>query len=348
MDELKQTIDDPEKNQKPKNSKKGFVAGLLVLVLAGGGGYYVYDQTKRSEANQAAVDSLALSVVKETLDYADTEPVNTLTLIKANGDVSADVEKIDVRKVGKTTVVYTVETLDSYGATATKTFEQEFEVVDNAAPVIELSDEEVSFYTGSSFAASDYITSVKDPVDGDLAEIGIDAEKPKDKGWYTITSDVATDTAGNYTVKIHAEDKNGNKTDKEFAVMVSEKPVSATTTYNNTANTYAAPNNYSGYSGGYNDYSGYSDNSGYSGGGGYSDSGGSSYVAETPTETYTEPAPPAVDYSIPAGSFASYDEANSWGMSQVMGDAVPGAWGYYVDAYTTAAGVPYYVVTFKY
>ena len=54
-------------------------------------------------------------------------------------------------KSGKTTVVYTVETLDSYGATASKTFEQEFEVVDKAAPVIELTNEEVSFYTGLSF-----------------------------------------------------------------------------------------------------------------------------------------------------------------------------------------------------
>ena len=342
MDELKQMIDDSEKKQNPKNSKKGLIAGMLVLIMVGGGGYYAYDQAKRSEANQAAVDSLTLSVVKETLDYADADPVNTLTLIKANGDVSADVEEIDVRNVGKTTVVYTVETLDSYGATASKTFEQEFEVVDKAAPVIELTNEEVSFYTGSSFSEDDYIASVKDPVDGDLAEIGTDAEKPKDKGWYTITSNVTTDTAGNYTVKIHAEDKNGNKADKEFAVTVSEKPAAVTPTYSNAADTYAAANNYSGYSSGYNDYSG------YSGGGSssYSDSGGSSYVAETPTETYVEPAPPAVDYSIPTGSFASYDEAMNWGMNQWMSGARADANGFDVDGYYTAAGGPYYVVTF--
>ena len=55
MDELKQTIDDPEKKQNPKNSKKGLVAGMLVLIMVGGGGYYAYDQAKRAEANQAAV-----------------------------------------------------------------------------------------------------------------------------------------------------------------------------------------------------------------------------------------------------------------------------------------------------
>ena len=325
-----------------KRGKKGWIAMITALVVAGGG-YYAYDQAKRNAAHQEALDKIELSIVKETLDYADSDPVDTLTLVKATGDVKADVDKIDVRKVGSTKVVYTVEVLDSYGAAASKTFEHEFEVIDKEAPVIELSEDEVSFYAGDGFNESDYISSVKDPVDGDLSAVGSDEKKPTDKGWYSITSDVVADTPGNYTVKIHAEDKNGNKADKEFAVTVNERPVAATPTYDN-ATTYSAASDYAGYSSGYNDYSGYSGD----GGTGYSDPGGNSYVAETPSVTYVEPAAPAVDYSIPAGSFASYEEANSWGMSQVMGDAVPGAWGYYVDGYTTAAGVPYYVVTFKY
>lgn len=323
-----------------KRGKKRWIAMIAALVIAGGG-YYAYDQAKRNEAHQAALDKIELSVVKETLDYADSDPVDTLTLVKATGEVKADVDKIDVRKVGSTKVVYTVEVLDSYGAAASKTFEHEFEVIDKEAPIIELSEDEVSFYAGDGFNESDYISSVKDPVDGDLSAVGSDEEKPTDKGWYSIVSDVAADTPGNYTVKIHAEDKNGNKADKEFAVTVNERPVAATPTYDN-ATTYSAVSNYSGYSGGYNDYSGYSGD----GGSGYSDSVGNSYVAETPAASYVESAPPAIDYSIPAGTFATYDEAMNWGMSQIISWDNTDKTGFNVDGYSTAAGVEYYVVTF--
>lgn len=325
-----------------KKGKNGWIAMITALVVVGGV-YYAYDQAKRNEAHQEAWDMIELSVVKEVLDYADSDPVDTLTLVKATGDIKADVDKIDVRKVGNTKVVYTVEVLDSYGTAASKTFEHEFKVIDKEAPVIELSEDEVSFYAGDGFNESDYISSVKDPVDGDLSSVGSDEEKPTDKGWYSITSDVALDTPGNYTVKIHAEDKNGNKADKEFAVTVNERPVAATPTYDN-ATTYSAASDYSGYSSGYNDYSGYSGD----GGSGYSDPGGNSYVAETPSETYVEPAAPAVDYSIPSGSFSSYGEANNWAMGQLSSSGVENAWGYDIDGYTTPAGVPYYIVSFKY
>ena len=329
--------------EKKSNKKKGLIIGLIVLLLAGCIGYFAYDQSKRNAAHQEALDKIELTVAKNTLEYADSDPVETVTLVKTNGDVTADVAKIDVRKVGKTTVVYTVETADTYGKIASKTFEEKIEVIDTKAPVIELSDEEVSFYEGDDFTAKDHIASVKDPVDGDLELFEGDGETPKDKGWYTITSDVASDTAGTYIVKIHAEDKNGNKTDKEFVVTVNERPAEPEPNnadgyeggsysdygYYDTSSGYSDP----GYSGGYNDYSGYSS-------GGYSDSGSSSY--------YEEPAAPqpVVDYSIPPGTFASYEEACAYGESQW--NAVHEIRGYSVNNGYTAAGVEYWIVTFNY
>lgn len=335
VDAEKKTESESSLAQKPSYNKKSLLAGLAIIVLAGCG-YFVFDQAKRNEAYQNALESISLSVLKETLDYADSDPVETLTLISANGDVTADVKKIQVNRVGKTTVVYTVEVLDSYGRAVSKEFEQEFEVVDNVAPEIELSDEEVSIYAGEGFKAEDCIMSVKDPVDGEIVQILAEEEKPADKGWYDIESNVDSDTPGNYTVKIHAEDKNGNKTDKSIAVTVNERPVAATPVYNNST-TYAAGNSYSGgYS---NTYSDYSNNE-------------NSYVAEAPavpsapTETYVEPSVPAIDYSIPAGSFSSYDAAMNWAMGQLTSWDNTDKSGFNIDAGYTAAGVEYWVVSF--
>lgn len=335
-------------NPNPKKGKKGWIAGLAALIIAGSG-YYAYDQAKRNEAHQEALDKIELFVVKETLDYADSDPVNTLTLIKATGNVTADVDGIDVRKVGNTKVVYTVEVLDSYGTAASKTFEHEFEVVDKVAPVIDLSKEEVSIYVGDKFSESDYISSVKDPVDGDLVFADSEEERPTDKGWYSITSDVAADTPGNYTVKVHAEDINGNKTDKEFSVTVSKRPVVATAPTNKKkTSTNAVTYDYSAYSGGGDSY--------YSGGNNYVASAPAASAPSTQEENYTAPSAPVIDTSIPSGTFPSYAEARTWANAQL--DADIEAWyagtlsnprlGYYADAYYTEAGIEYWVVTFYY
>ena len=353
----------PVKEKKNKK-KKGFIICLIFLLLAGCIGYFAYDQSKRNAAYQEALDKIELTVTKNTLEYADSDPVDPVTLVKSNGDVTADVAKIDVREIGKTKVVYTVETTDNYGKVATKTFDEEIEVIDTKAPVIELSDEEVSFYEGDDFTAKDHIASVKDPVDGDLELFESDGEPPTNKGWYTITSDVANDTAGSYTVKIHAEDKNGNKTDSEYAVTVNERPVAAEPSGNDAVYD-AAPYSNASYSDSYSggEYS-YTDNSGAGYTDNSSDYSDTSYVEPAPEpspDPAPEPAPdsvvepepePVIDYSIPPGTFASVQEAYAYGEEKVIMDHRNGVenppYGYYVDGYQTPAGVWYYVLTFKY
>ena len=350
------TFENKPVKEKKNTKKKYFILGLAAALLLACIGYFAYDQSKRNAAHQEALDKIEFTVTKNSLEYADSAPVDTVTLVRTNGDVTADVAKIDVRKVGKTKVVYTVETTDNYGKIAAKTFDEEIEVIDTKAPVIELSDEEVSFYEGDDFTAKDHITAVKDPVDGDLELFESEGEPPADKGWYTITSDVASNTAGSYTVKIHAEDKNGNKTDSEYAVTVNERPVAAEPSGNDAVYD-AAPYSNAGYSESYSGggYS-YTDNSGA----GYTDNSGG--YSETP---YVEPAPepvpepvvvpepePVIDYSIPPGTFANYDELREWASAEIYSDFINRVEnprrGYYADRYWTPAGVEYWTVTFKY
>ena len=92
------------------------------------------------------------------------------------------------------------------------------EVKDSEPPIILIKEDIIELRVNDSFDPSSNITSVSDPVDGDLQRQE-EGEEPE-KGHYLIVSDVDTSKAGTYTVRILAADANGNSAQQEYTVEV--------------------------------------------------------------------------------------------------------------------------------
>ncbi len=140
--------------------------------------------------------------------------VDPLTYVSnTDGTVTCDPSEIDSTKLGSVTVTYTVT--DSDGNT--KDFTREYNVVDTDSPIITLKSKDVTIQKGASFDPTSNIESVVDKVDGGLTLANEATFKS-----YTITSNVDTDTIGDYTVSISAIDSNGNETTDSYSVSVVE------------------------------------------------------------------------------------------------------------------------------
>lgn len=118
-----------------------------------------------------------------------------------------------------------------------KEFEKEIEIKDTKIPEIVLKKESVKFTAGDKFDPLSNVESVKDPVDGDIMRT--DDETIKKDGFF-IAHDVQAEESGEYKVKVTAFDKNGNKAEKEYNVIVDEKAEEPNE--NQGANTSPIPN----------------------------------------------------------------------------------------------------------
>ncbi len=275
-----------------KFGKKEWIAiSVAAVVVAGGSGYGIYayqaDQAQRTSAKKEALEALNLQLQKDkgVMEYSKDVPVDALTLVTAtNGEkaddslvVTANPSTVDPSKIGNTDIVYTVKDKDSFGVEVSKDFNCTITVKDTKNPVITVNQDTYSLTVGDSFDPATVVQSVKDDVDGDITK----TDKAPDKneaGYYTITSDVDTATAGNYKITVDAVDKNGNKASKDVTVTVAEKKV-----------VQAAASNDGGYSYSGNDNSGYN-NSGSGNTATYS-GGSSSNSSSSNTGGSSEPAP---------------------------------------------------------
>lgn len=104
-----------------------------------------------------------------------------------------------------------------------KTFEYEVEIKDTQMPTIELNKETDEIEYNGKYDALDYISSVKDPVDGNIEYKAETDVKDDDNMYYTYHSDVDLKKAGDYTIHYTAIDKNMNKTEKEVVITVHEE-----------------------------------------------------------------------------------------------------------------------------
>ena len=104
-----------------------------------------------------------------------------------------------------------------------KSYEETFEVevIDELAPVITLSNEEIEIEQNSDFNAESYIVSVTDNYD----ELTIDNVQ--------IESNVNTKEVGDYTVTYTLNDRSKNKTSSSLIVHVTKKEEDKTNTGNN-------------------------------------------------------------------------------------------------------------------
>ena len=182
----------------------------VIVIAAIGGGYMVYN------SNKVNID---YSLNNHVVEYgSDQSQVDWLKLSTTNGN-KVTVAKFDTKKIGEIEVAFTVCLDDTC-----KEFPQKLEIKDTKSPVIELKKEKVEITEGDKFDPLSNIASVKDVIDGDIKKSD---DKKLTKNGYLIDSNVDTKKAGSYKVKIIAYDVNGNKTEKEYAVTVKEKPEEA-------------------------------------------------------------------------------------------------------------------------
>lgn len=185
---------------------------------------------QRHRAYQKAYDALTLKVNKDMTEVEYGNDYDQSKLIISSTGKASTKDKVDTFKTGKQKLTYTVSDNN-----VTRDYDVTVEVKDTQPPVIQLKEDTVVLTTGESFGPSSDIVSVNDPVDGDLA-----FSDTLNNGTYTIESDIDTDTAGSYTVTVHAKDKNGNQSDASYAVTVIDPAASAYPYYikvNRAANT---------------------------------------------------------------------------------------------------------------
>lgn len=193
-----------------KNRKVQLGVTGVVLVAVIGGGYAYY------ESNKVSID---YTLNNNVVEYgSDQEKIDWLKQSTTNGN-KVTVAKFDTKKIGEIEVAFTVCLDDTC-----KEFPQKLEIKDTKSPVIELKKEKVEITEGDKFDPVSNIASVKDVIDGDIKKSD---DKKLTKNGYLIDSNVDTKKAGSYKVKIIAYDVNGNKTEKEYAVTVKEKPEEA-------------------------------------------------------------------------------------------------------------------------
>lgn len=161
--------------------------------------------------------SAALHVdVKEkiVLEYGDVTKLENFTDQK--GVSVKEVKNFDGKKLGEQniTVVFVNDDGKESSEDITVT------VKDTKLPEIVLHKETVEITEGDAFDGKANVSSVKDPVDGDLP---FSDKKVLNKNGYVLNGNVDVHKPGEYKVSVIAFDKNGNKAMKEFRVKVKEK-----------------------------------------------------------------------------------------------------------------------------
>lgn len=187
------------------------------------------DAFKSSNSSAASTAASDVDITRTTayLEYSNkkTDPVK---LVKVSDDAAkvSTSDEIDLTKVGVQKVKYKVELGD-----ASAEQQVEFTVRDTKGPTIDFSDSNPSIDKGGSFDPQSCISSVADPIDGDLQRVDAEPE-PKgskvgyeqfyDSGWYIVDGTVDSSTPGTYSLKVKASDKHGNVGTRELLVTVNE------------------------------------------------------------------------------------------------------------------------------
>ena len=179
-----------------------------------------------SSSTKEALEDAKVSQSTTILEYStkDTDFTTLLECDNKDAEIVA-IGKLDLSKVGEQTVSYELKLGD-----ATEKREATFTVRDTKAPVITLSQAEVSVNQGESVDAASNVSSVADPVDGALQKVEAQPEAKSsdvglelvyDVGWYKVSGAVDTSVAGSSIITVVASDKHGNVATKDFKVNVS-------------------------------------------------------------------------------------------------------------------------------
>ncbi len=191
----------------------GIIGVILILIII------IFLVT--TQLNKVKID---FKLNDNVIEYGSDEAgIDWKKMTVTNGN-KITIKELDTKKVGLIDIVFTVCLDDTC-----QEFIEEVEVKDTKNPEIKLKKETVEITEGDKFDPTSNIESVKDPIDGNIKKSN---DNNITKNGYIITSDVKTDKAGKYTVKIIAYDVNGNKAERSYKVTVKEKPKKPNTPIN--------------------------------------------------------------------------------------------------------------------
>ena len=172
-------------------------------------------------------------------------------------------------------------------------------VKDTKKPEITLKKDKVTITAGDKLDLKDNVKAVKDPVDGDLKYSDKELKK---SGYYISKGKLNTKKVGTYEVIVKAFDTNGNKTEKNFKVIVKKKEEAKATTEEQKSET-AQNNNDAGQRSETFSPSTGNQNAGTNGGQGSStvntENSSSSNGAQSSTPSQPKPSSPAPAPSAP-------------------------------------------------
>lgn len=184
------------------------------------------------------LDGVTLRANTEQLEYSNktVDPLTLVTCSDADTKVTC-ANEINLQAVGQQAVTYTLEKGPSQRA-----LDVQFEVVDTKGPEITLQTNEVTITEGDGFDPYSYVTSVIDPVDGDLARVDKEQEE-NGSGWYTVLGEYDANKDGAYFLSVSACDRNGNRANKEIKLLVNEAPKAIESTQSSNAKHYVINTN---------------------------------------------------------------------------------------------------------
>lgn len=210
---------------KQKKVIVGVGIGIIILIVIG----IIIANANASNINFALKDNV--------IEYGE-EASEIDWMKKADTNATKISASLDTKKIGKSKVEFDVCIDDDC-----EKMNAEVEIKDTKAPEIKFKKESIEIEQDSEFDPVDNIESVKDIIDGDLKK----SDKEIEKDGYFITGKIESNTVGKYTVKVIAIDKNANKSEKEYAVVVKEKTENSSETEQNSSNT--SPNEPNGNNG---------------------------------------------------------------------------------------------------
>ena len=196
--------------------RKGAMALLITgtVIAAGAAGWLMI----RDRAWQNTYDSLHIEINAEMkkAEYGSTFDPSSF-VVSHSGDRIEEEGSVDTSVPGTNELKYTLFRKDAFGQEVKREFVYDIEVTDTQPPVITLAQDTVTVMVNEPYNAMANLISVSDPADGALSE-------GEGKGCYSVTGDLNTDAAGEYTINAHAEDRNGLTADRSFTVKVLNVP----------------------------------------------------------------------------------------------------------------------------
>ena len=272
---------------------------------------------------------------KLTIEYGDKLDNNKLfDAKKSDKNIKVDkVQDFNAKKVGDQTLKVTFTDGD-------KTIQKDVKITvkDTKKPEITLKKDKIMITAGNKLTLKDNVKTVKDPVDGALKYSDKEIKK---SGYYIDKGKLNTKKAGTYEVIVKAFDTNGNKTEKNFKVIVKKKEEAKATTEgqkseaaqnNNDAeqrsqtSSPSTGNQNAGTSGGQGSSTANTGSS--SGSNGAQNSTPSQAKPSTPAPAPSEPYivddgrknPEALPISMQSPIFDTLSEAEAWAMSHFESD----------------------------